>query len=131
MSIRIGSDDTDTQVSIYTTARTRVALPGPPGCGKTTTCRYLARRWLASTGGPCLLVTPRPYEYGNLEAAHIQDPGRVSVPDQASMLIVDEDDLITAELVERAMRSAHRLVVVTSFGQTPHRSDDERSRRDG
>jgi energy-coupling factor transporter ATP-binding protein EcfA2 len=116
MSIRIGLDDTDTQVSIDTTTRTRIALLGPPGCGKTTTCRYLGRRWLASTGGHCLLVTPRPYEYGNLDVAQIQDPGRVSVPDQASMLIVDEADLITPELVVRAMRSAHGLVIVASFG---------------
>lgn len=118
MNIRIGHNDADIQVSIDTTARSRIALLGPPGCGKTTTCRYLARRRPASTGGPCLIVTPRPYEYGNLDVAHIQDPGRVSGPAQASMLILDEADLIAAELVERVVRSAHQLIIVTSFGRT-------------
>jgi len=118
MNIRIGLDDTNAQASIDTRARARIALLGPPGCGKTTTCRYLARRWLASTGGPCLIVTPRPYEYGNLDVVSIQDPALVSVPAQPSMLILDEADVLAHELVERAVRSAHQLIIVTSFGQT-------------
>jgi energy-coupling factor transporter ATP-binding protein EcfA2 len=117
MNVRIGLDDAHAGVSIDAAARSRIALLGPPGCGKTTTCRYLVRRWLASTGGPCLLVTPRPYEYGNLDIANIEDPGRVSVPDQPSMLVVDEADLLDPGIVEGAVRSAHQLVIVASFGR--------------
>jgi GTPase SAR1 family protein len=127
MRIRLGLDNGGTEISIDTTVRGRVGLLGPPGCGKTTTCRYIARRWLATRNGPCRVLTPRPYEYADLDVAVSADPRLVTVASGSSLLIVDEADQFTASDLERAVRSDYQLVIVAPFGDAVTRlASDER-----
>jgi Ni2+-binding GTPase involved in maturation of urease and hydrogenase len=116
MRIRLGLDNGGNEINIDTATRARVGLLGPPGCGKTTTCRYIARRWLATRNGPCCVLTSRPYEYADLDVAIITDPRLVTVPSGSSLLIVDEADQFAASNLERAVRSDYQLVIVASFG---------------
>jgi hypothetical protein len=117
MKIPIGVDDTNASIGIDTTVRARVALISPPGYGKTTTCRYLARIWLASSRGRCLILTPRRYEYGDLDVTSAEEPAGRKMSDQPGMLIVDEADLLEPGIVNEAVRSEHQLVIVASFGR--------------
>ena len=72
MRVRIGRDDFGDPITVDTSGVARIGLCGPPGSGKTTTCRYLARRWSAGAGNtPCAVVTTRVYEYRDLADSHL------------------------------------------------------------
>jgi hypothetical protein len=125
MKIRIGQDDYGEPITANTTGPVRIALVGHPEAGKTTTCRYVARRWSAHRRGPCLAITSRGYEYRDLAAA-----GVLLVTDLAAavaahpgMLIVDEAEHLSGDAVRQTLRSPHAAVLITSFGAAPAAKD--------
>lgn len=116
MRIRIGCDHDGEPVHIDTTRRTRVALLAPPARGKTTLCRYLARRWLASSTESCLVLTPRGYEFADLRVPVRATPPAAANLEVGGLLLVDETWALPADTARRAIRSGYRVVVMTGFG---------------
>lgn len=123
MRIRIGVDYRDLPAHIDTASASRIALIGAGGAGKTTTCRYLLRRWLHQRTHTATVLTPRPHEYRDLPVTASTTAALVSdlaapPTDQVwpELVVIDDADLLERAGVAAALVHARGLVVLTSAG---------------
>lgn len=102
-------------VAVDTAAIARLALVGDPASGKTTLCRYLIRCCAAARRGHCVLIGGRAHEYAGLDVRLLED---FAVPpaDACGLVVIEDADQLSHEVLTRAMNEPARLVVITSYG---------------
>jgi Viral (Superfamily 1) RNA helicase len=129
--VRIGCDDFGDPISIDTTGVARIGLCGPPGSGKTTTCRYLARRWTAVAGAAtCAVVTARSHEYQDLaDSQLITLATTLDAAGCGGLLIVDDADDARPGVIVDALQAPYPVIVIAAFGPAliidrPHQHPD-------
>lgn len=119
MKIRIGIDYRGDEVGIDTAmGPARIALLGPANSGKTTTCRYLVRRWLRDQKHGAAVLSPRGHEYRDLPVAHIRAANPGSTPEAGALLVVDDADLLPIAALVTASLCPYRIVVFALSGDS-------------
>lgn len=124
MYVRIGMAGAGAAAVIDTSLdKGRVALLGTVGAGKTTTCRYLARSWVAAhADSHCVVLTLRerahePADLHNDTVQVVTDLEAAAQPWRtAGLLIVDDAELQDPVTVLRALNAPVNTVVVAAFG---------------